>query len=113
LIQAEEQATAESSGPFDSLSDILPKREDIQKYWDSRTTLQKYCIVAPQLIALALAIVSYLAVTQDGQTPETCGHDAYINGPNRDPKVNGHNRAVMYPGEENKKFGENTTDFLS
>ena len=38
VIQAEEQATPKSSGPFDSISDILPKREDIQKYWDSRTT---------------------------------------------------------------------------
>ena len=74
--------------------------------------LQKYCIVAPQLIALALAFVAYLAVTQDGQTAETLGHDAYLNGPNRDPKVNGHNRAVMYPGEENRKWGKNTTDFL-
>ena len=75
--------------------------------------LQKYCIVAPQLIGLTLAIIAYFAATQDGTTEATKGDDAYIGGPDRNPKVNGTNRAVLYPGEEKKIWGENTTDFLS
>merc|ERR1719203_1895420 len=100
VAQPPKENPAKSDGGF--INNIIPSSDEIKQYWNSRTTLQKYCIVAPQLIALTFAFIAYLAVSQDGQTEATLGEDAFLNGPNRDPKTNGHNRAVMYPGEENK-----------
>merc|ERR1719183_1015099 len=91
----------------------IPSREDILQYWETRTILQRYCIVGPQLIAITLCVIAYLTVAQDGQSKSSLGADAYLNGANRNPKTNGRNRAVMYPGEENKEWGQNDSDFLS